>query len=378
MTFRSHFILSNRKVYSAFGKKYLHIENEIEPDLPLHYTYYPVPMRASARTRITSDVADVNDRFIEHVLLESASHKNVTLFIHGFHHLFNLSFKVDIFNKLVQQYCEKHNAVGKFIFFSWPSSQSRHFLDDRAHAQGLMLQKNYIGLFERLHDELNSRDIKLNLMVHSMGHRLLNGFLSGLDHGKKIFDKVFLFAPDVPHKSLDISLPGVVIRNRKNSVRDGETPSDDEWRVFNLTKLSEVSNETHTYYYKYDRILLAGVGGELKRFEESNKNLVNDCLCLGNLGNERIQSHSNIFFHNASEFLLSDNHFSKFLVKNRYALEDMENIFTKNEIHDGAKLFAALPLTRDPWVKLHRYFVECEGVVKDVAGHIQNNSQAVA
>lgn len=366
MTASHHFILSNRKVYSAFGKKYFHIENNIPPGLPLHYTYSHIPTRSTARSRIIDPVIGVDENFIDEVLRAGEGLKNVTLFIHGFHHLFDLSFKLDVFSMLAAKYCCQHHGVGKFIFFSWPSTQSRHYLDDRAHAHGVMLYRNYAGLFEQLCAALNGRGVEFNLMVHSMGHRLLNGFLAGANGSKKYFNKVFLFAPDVPHKTLDNNLPGVIIRNRLNSIHDGATREDDEQRHYNFSALSWVADEVHCYYYRYDRILFAGVAAELKRREEVDPGLVDDCLSLGNLGGERISSFENVTFHNVKPMLRQDAHFSSFLIKNIATLKKLEGNISSNEIRDRAKLFAAMKSLRNPWVKLHRYFVECDAVVQDV------------
>lgn len=370
MSVREHFILSNRKVYSVFGKKYFHIENNIAPGLPLHYAFASVPAGANARSRIESYVEPADDRFIDHVVSQSKGLKNVTLYIHGFHHLFDLSFKLDIFDMLIRKYCIEEQAVGKFIFFAWPSTQSRHYLDDRAHAQGLMLFRQNHLLFHKLYKVLNAQGTSLHLMVHSMGHRLLNGFLSEARGSGKLFNKVFLIAPDVPHKSLDTQLPGVCIRNRRNSVHDGETPADDLSRRYDLTVLSFLSDEVHCYYYRYDRILLAGVAAELKRHEETNADLVNDCFSLGNLGNDRIIAPAAVQFHDVKPFLQSDSSFGPFLLENSDLLEELEAIISANEIHDDSKWFAALRSRREPWVKLHRYFVECNEVVRHIAARI--------
>jgi len=372
-----HFILSNRKVKWNSKEKIfsLDLDSRIQPGLPLHYTVYDFTgKKLTEHSDLPNKVTPVADgaAFIDQVVAAAdqlpEGSRNVTFYIHGFHHIFQRSFKLDILSGMANSYCSAANrVVGKFIFFSWPATEGRNILDDRAHAQGIMLYRNNKKMFENLAAALQQKGIQFNLMAHSFGHRILNGFLEEINTGKKIFDKVFLFAADIPHQALDGTLPGIKLKNKKNSDWDGDTPADDVERWYNLTKLQEVANETHCFYCKYDRMLMASTDGELKRTEEDDADQVNDYLCLGTMGNLKIKPNTQIKFYDVEKWVRVDTEFGDVLGKNAHEVEQMQKIIDALDLsRSDHRAFAILNFSREPWVKLHRYAYYSKDVVKEV------------
>jgi hypothetical protein len=370
MEHRQHFILSNRQVMRSFNDYYLQLESRIKPDLPLHYALFDFPQSMLTKNSLMKNaVSPVENSFIENVVAETDKladpYRNVTIYIHGFHHLIHHSYKLDLMASVAKAYCNPaKRSVGKFIFFSWPATQERGIMDDKAHAQGLFLYKNNARLFSELHSRLNEKGIKLNLAAHSFGNRLLNGFLAEADVTEKLFDSVLLFAPDIPFRCMDSTLPGIVLKNKRNSELDGDSPADDVQRLYDLTKLSKIAGEVHTYYCRYDRMLFASTDGELNEFEEQDRQRVENFLCLGNVGGEKIVSPPNVFFHDVEDRLKRNPDFKKLFEDHTHELEKMDEVLNEKEIMYNLKSIGFFLFQKDPWVKLHRYLFESPEVVE--------------
>lgn len=368
---RNHFILSNRQVYRAFDKYYLQVESRIDPALPLHYAPYFFREEGLTENTIMKDpVQPVNDDFIKAVVQQAEQlqdpYRNVTIYIHGFHHLMQFSYKLDVMADMVNAYCNPADRiVGKFIFFSWPATQFRRFMDDRAHAQGLFLYRNNKALFRELYAELSKRGIKLNLMAHSFGHRLLNGFLAEAQQ-EKLFDKVFLFAADIPHECMSTTGPGIELENWYDDLSDVYTPEDKVKRRYNLTPLASVAGETYCYYCRYDRLLLASTDGELDNSKEDNHELVDNFLCLGTMGNANLSVPANVKFQHVLDLFGNESPLKQVIDGHPDVKQEIDSVLNSNEIHSNLRNFSILKFTRDPWVKVHRYLSTSTEVVNDV------------
>lgn len=391
MDTRSHFILSNRKVALEHdGRPYLQLDSEIAPDLPLHYVLYHLPDEVTQNTRVETPVEILGDgvAFVQQVVAEAEKLppgcRNITFYIHGFHHVINHSFKLDLLSRLDQAYCQPGSAtVGKFIFFSWPATDGRDKVDDRAHAQGMMLYRNNKKMFELLAGELRKRNIGFHLMAHSFGHRVLNGFLSEAETGQQLFDHVFLFAADIPHEAMDVTLPGIKLRNKKNSDWDGDTPADDRERLYDLTRLQYLAQKTHCFYCRYDRMLMASTDGELNRIEEENSQWVNDFICLGSLGNKTIKVFENIYFYDVLEWMSKDEVFEQVFNAHHHVLEQLDYIFEHFDLsRSDQRLFVLDGSEQETWIKVHQYLFQSRDVVKKVGellgGQTQDNGKVLA
>lgn len=390
-----HFILSNRQVAPRkqdknnlyFERKYL-----IEPNLPLHYVQYPfLPLVPPDSMNIDQPVTPVGngDAFINHVVAEAdklpAGHRNVTIYIHGFHHFVNTSFKLDILSGMVKKYCFPEDpaiqrVVGKFIFLSWPATGKRRKLDVRAHEQGFYLYQNNRAMFEKLYAELNKKGIQLNLMAHSFGHRMLNGFLAAMDdQPKKMFDHINLFAADIPHQAMDLladqGKPGIRLINKKFRDRNGKLSGEDKSVWYNFTKMGSLAGKVTSFFCRYDRMLMASSDGELKRTEEDDNDLVNNYLCMGTVGGLFLQKKpDNVEFIDVLENVNKDiKTFGGMPETEKQVRKQIDNIVTKFRLDvSDHRAFAIMDFSREPWVKLHRYIYHCDAVV-DTVGKIWRN-----
>lgn len=360
----SHFILSNRKVHPHF--KTFTPDWKLDSYKDLHYTPFEFEDRYyEERSHLSAVGLDAGQGFIDAVV-ESAKdlpqpYRNVTLYIHGFHHVINVSYKLDVMKGMTDAYCtqdENTRTVGKFIFFSWPATESRTHMAAVAWDMGVGMDtgKN-AKLFEDLYAALKKENIQFNLMVHSFGHHLLNSFLwarNNEQNTQKLFDQVFLFAPDIPHGSL--SQKGGMY----NPIRK---------RHFNLNGLETVAGITHVYYYKHDRMLISGTCEEIRSAPKDVKVIVNrDHFCLGTVGDAFAIDYqpANIIFYDAFPMVRTEQRFQRAFDQGD-EIRNMDRIVKEQSFKNAGQVaFNLLPITRQPWVDLHRYSYTSNKVVAHV------------
>lgn len=368
---RKHFIVSNRTVRADSWT----LDPDAEPFGPLHYTYYNVPKTPNETTKVSQKVTPlVKKTFIDHVVEEAKqlpdTCRNVTIYVHGFHHIINKSYKIDLLNNLVKQYCLDEQGVGKFIYFSWPATGARTKVDDMAHALGTSLWRNPEFDIAALKKRLNSNGIELNFWTHSFGHRILNGYLSEQKgNAAKQFNKVFLFASDIPHRALDKNNPGIALENPKNAHytdAQGKTfDTDYPRREYNLTRLETIADKANCYYTKYDRFMVSSLEGELKGHQLNQPAFVDSWMCAGSVGKSRATKPMNIRSVDVSKWIRKEDAFKKAFNKSK-VVKELENTISKKKVDGAHRMFALEPAGRRPWQLLHQYLIMSPSVVADV------------
>lgn len=182
--------------------------------------------------------------------------EHVIVYVHGYQ-LFS-SLKLDLFLHFVQNYTNHERpSIAKVIFLTWPAfGLSRKTKDDDAIRLGEdFTSRNFFETFRILSDRLREHGKKLSLFVHSFGNILLNGminpppFRSSLpgDQTSKIFENIFLMAPDITHLSAcgeGINLPNI-FQSKKG--RDKIN--------YALRNLTGLASHVHVFYDKYDFLL---------------------------------------------------------------------------------------------------------------------------
>lgn len=184
----------------------------------------------------------------------SPDRKHVFIYIHGYQFLSSL--KLDLLTNFVQNYVtHENNKIAKVLFFTWPAQgPGRKTVDDRSVRAGqLFAQNGMFSYLKLLSETLSNEGRKLNLIVHSFGHQLLNGMLNPQDSTQlenylkeKIFENVFLMAPDITH--LAIQSGGVQLPNNF---------SDDETKeiFYDFSRLQSLAGRVHIFHNKYDYLL---------------------------------------------------------------------------------------------------------------------------
>ena len=129
------------------------------------------------------------------------------VFVHGF----NVKFQEAIFRASQIAYDLKYQ--GPIILFSWPAGSGDGFLDDklvnRTYKNNSQTAKDSILVFKDLMDTFYKMNLKVNLIVHSMGHQVVLPALNqwamtksnGLD--RKIINELILNAPDFEINQFD-------------------------------------------------------------------------------------------------------------------------------------------------------------------------------
>ena len=226
--------------------------------------------------------------------------QHVFVYIHGYQLLSSL--KLDLLCHFVQNYtASEDNTIAKVLFMAWPAQggPSRKTVDDRSLKAGQeFTENNLFNTFRELSAELAKTGKSLNLIVHSFGHQLLNGMLNPdpahvgnipggpLSDGTippKIFENVFLMAPDVTH--LTVQQGGQTIKNYF---------ADEDGIDFHyeFTRLKQIANQVYIFHDKYDYLLYSStkkfVGGHLQNVATPTArfNLTKDYRNLGNYGDQ--------------------------------------------------------------------------------------------
>ncbi len=140
--------------------------------------------------------------FDQSLLLENLkkSQRIPLVFVHGF----NVKFQEAVFRAAQIAYDLKYQ--GPVVLFSWPAGSGDGFLDDKllnkTYKNNAQTAKDSVGVFKDFIDAFYKANIKINLIVHSMGHQVVLPALNqwaqdranSLD--KKIINEIILNAPD--------------------------------------------------------------------------------------------------------------------------------------------------------------------------------------
>lgn len=119
------------------------------------------------------------------------------VFVHGF----NLRYEDAVLRASQIAYDLKYQ--GPIVLFTWPAGAGDGFLDEqmitRTYDGNLKNAKDSIGVFKNFLSQLKTNNLKVNLVVHSMGHQIvlpaLRDFASA-NPDSKIINELILNAPD--------------------------------------------------------------------------------------------------------------------------------------------------------------------------------------
>lgn len=271
---RMQFMLCYRKVESGRPRE----DSKSAPD-KLYFTPLFLPAD-NDNISVTHWDKDLFSSIVMNSLREIPPHrKHVFVYIHGYQLQLLNSLKIDLLSSFVSGYMFKEqNTIAKLIYFSWPSQSGpqRETVDDRSIALGEnFTASGYFDYFKVLSENLRATGRTLNLVVHSFGHQLLNGMinplpdLSGLTG--KIFDHVFLMAPDITHLAAELNgsdVPNKV--GKPNPV------------CYNLSPLNELAGSVHIFHDKFDYLLYSST---VRFGRDSNAKDMLQYRNLGNYGN---------------------------------------------------------------------------------------------
>lgn len=119
------------------------------------------------------------------------------VFIHGF----NVRYEDAVVRASQIAYDLKYQ--GPIVLFSWPAGAGDGFLNEqlisRTYDLNLKNAKDSIGIFKNFLNQLKLNNLKVNLVVHSMGHQVVLPALRDFaahDQDTKIINELILNAPD--------------------------------------------------------------------------------------------------------------------------------------------------------------------------------------
>jgi esterase/lipase superfamily enzyme len=119
------------------------------------------------------------------------------VFVHGF----NVRYEDAVLRAAQIAYDLKYQ--GPVILFSWPAGAGDGFFDEkmitRTYESNIKNAKGTIEIFKKFLSELKTADLKINLVVHSMGHQVVLPALkafSEINPDKKVINELILNAPD--------------------------------------------------------------------------------------------------------------------------------------------------------------------------------------
>lgn len=316
-------------------------------------------------------VADV----VQEVSKLPLTKKHIFVYIPGYQLTSNLGLA--LWEDFVQSHLKtQEQSVAKVIFFTWPShSLSRKKIDDRAINAGIVFAKNKLfTVFQKLSAQLQEKGKTLNLIVHSFGHQLLNGFLNaGLKFtpDSRVFHRVFLMAPDIAVGSVAEETNGVTLKNYYQSSYGLE------YNVYSLHQLKHLSKSIHVFWDPYDYLLHVST----KKFALKIVNTADEAKFINqykNLGNYGFRDFGNFFNHNIQEIVkTSSGDFSDFGFRNLADKpkwkEEMDGIIHLNKsymtIGDPLQIIA----TNGKLTNHHRYLFTSHSVVNKI-NEILNNT----
>lgn len=119
------------------------------------------------------------------------------VFVHGF----NLRYEDAVLRASQIAYDLKYQ--GPIVLFSWPAGAGDGFLDNqmitRTYDNNLKSAKSSISAFKDFLNKIRENNLKVNLVVHSMGHQIVLPALKDfatLNPNSKIINELILNAPD--------------------------------------------------------------------------------------------------------------------------------------------------------------------------------------
>ena len=119
------------------------------------------------------------------------------VFVHGF----NVRYEDAVLRAAQIAYDLKYQ--GPVVLFSWPAGAGDGFFDEkmitRTYESNIKNAKGSIEVFKNFLSELKSNDLKINLVVHSMGHQVVLPALkefTEMDSPKNVINELILNAPD--------------------------------------------------------------------------------------------------------------------------------------------------------------------------------------
>lgn len=119
------------------------------------------------------------------------------VFVHGF----NLRYEDAVLRASQIAFDLKYQ--GPIVLFSWPAGAGDGFLDsqmiNRTYDANLKNAKNSIAVFSAFLNQLRASNLKINLVVHSMGHQLVLPALKDfarLNPNASLINELILNAPD--------------------------------------------------------------------------------------------------------------------------------------------------------------------------------------
>lgn len=303
-----------------------------------------------------------------------AEREHVFIYIHGYQIISSL--KLDLLSNFVQSYVtHKQNKIAKVLFFAWPAQGlGRKTVDDRSIKAGQRFtEKNLFGYWEELSTALGKNGRKLNLLVHSFGHQLLNGMLNpdpahtNKIPKSKIFENIFLMAPDITHLALKTG--GIELINNFPD-------SDRKNYHYEFSKLKDLSNHVHVFHNKYDYLLHVSTKKFLEHRMRRNPDeaeiiSVRNYRGLGNYGNVMIsaaEQENGFIFWDVEELIrkspdgdLYNFPFRRMRKKLKKCMDRIWDNSDYGEIHFFQTLFN---IGRTP--DHHRYVFTCKQVVDKV------------
>ncbi len=137
------------------------------------------------------------------------------VFVHGF----NLRYEDAVLRASQIAFDLKYQ--GPIVLFSWPAGAGDGFLDNqmitRTYDGNLRNAKNSINAFRAFLNQVRANNLKINLVVHSMGHQIVLPALkdfSTLNPNSKIINELILNAPDYEADDF-INIADIVKQNSK-------------------------------------------------------------------------------------------------------------------------------------------------------------------
>lgn len=127
------------------------------------------------------------------------SKRTPLVFVHGF----NVRYEDAVLRAAQIAYDLKYQ--GPVIVFSWPAGAGDGFFDEkmitRTYESNRKSAKGSIQIFKNFLSDLKTNDLKINLIVHSMGHQVVLPALeeltkSSVDKDKNVINELILNAPD--------------------------------------------------------------------------------------------------------------------------------------------------------------------------------------
>ena len=203
-------VVSNRKLKgTAFGCT--NDQLGVERDASAHYGVCKINVPKNHSTGLIKLTKD--NRQSSHDFFKILNSKNLSepavfeylkkseryplVFVHGF----NLRYEDAVLRASQIAYDLKYQ--GPVVLFSWPAGAGDGFLDEkmitRTYDNNLKNAKASVSIFKDFLNQLNFHHLKVNLVVHSMGHQVvlpaLKDFAQQNPHSK-IINELILNAPD--------------------------------------------------------------------------------------------------------------------------------------------------------------------------------------